>query len=387
MEQLKILHAITRLDKGGSAFNTLLSAMGSAQRGYLVDLLYGATTDTDPDLLARVEASGVHLLEEKELVRDICFAKDLKAYSRIKKVIRTGKYDVVHAHSSKAGFLARLAARKCRVKCVVYTPHGHVFYGYFSRFLSLFSLALERFAAGYCDRIIGLTGSECREWLRFGVGAPEMFRVVPSGLEFDRIAQRKRNTASWKTRYGIGEAQKIIGAVGRFVDIKGFEYFIRAAIDQLSKRDDVVFVLVGDGPMKSDYIRMVAGSGHPDRIKILPWQDNVDEAISSFDVFVMPSLNEGMGRVLIEAMFFGKPVIASRVGGVPSILEGGCGILVSPGNPYEISGAIDRFLEDPAMAAETASKGKQKALTEYSADNMVEKLEEVYREVLEEKSK
>lgn len=383
---MKILHIITRLDKGGSSTNTLLSAIGLAEKGNSVSLLYGDTKNHDEDLLKRALLSGVAIFPESSLVRDIHPVSDLKAFFRIKKFIKGAGYDVVHAHSSKAGLIGRMAARLSGVKAVVYTPHGHVFYAYFSKGLTLLIKLMERLGALFSDRIIGLTQAECEEWISQRVGRREQYLHIPSGIEFDKLEVKEDNTALRKS-LNVPQSAKLIGSMGRFVGVKGFEYFIDAAVMQIKKRDDVVFALAGDGKMKELYREKLDKANVLDRFHILPWQETSAEFLNDLDIFVLSSLNEGMGRVLIEAMYLGKPVVATKVGGVPSVLANECGLLVEPGDAGAISGAIDLLMSDPALASEMVQKARYRVLSDYSAQIMVDKLEELYKEILASKSK
>jgi glycosyltransferase involved in cell wall biosynthesis len=381
-KKIRVLHAITRLDRGGSSENTLLSAIGLAERGYSVDVLFGLTENPNLRLLKKAEKAGVEFIEEEDLVRDIRPIRDLTAFFDIRYFLKRGDYDIVHTHSSKAGFICRLAAKFCGVKRIVHTPHGHVFYGYFGKSFTRFVIFLEAVAARMTDRIISLTQAECDEWLEHRIGKREQYTVIPSGIEFDIMDKEADERRHWKEEMRIPGDKIVIGAIGRFIKIKGFEYFIEAGVDQIRKRDDVYFLLAGDGPLREKYEKMISSSGTGERFRIVGWQEMTAAMIEALDLFVMPSLNEGMGRVLIEAMYFAKPVIATRVGGVPSVVSGGAGILIDPSSAQAISEAIDRILDDRQMAREMGYRGREKALAEYSYRTMIDKLDALYKELL-----
>ncbi len=381
-DEIRILHAITRLDKGGSAVNTLLSAMALAERGYRVDLVSGRTGEADNRLLQRAEDSGVRFIVDKDLVRNIHPVRDTLSFVRMFRLMRRNRYDIVHAHSSKAGLICRAAAKCAGVKRVIYTPHGHVFYGYFGKALTRLIIFAEALLAFVTDRIIGLTTAECDEWLRFGIGKEDRYAAMPSGIEFDELKREADEGIDWKRELGIPPEGRLVGSVGRFIGIKGFGYFIEAAEEQAKKRDDVYFMLVGDGPLRGEYSGMVASAGMEGRFHIVPWQENIGAAINSLDIFILSSLNEGMGRALIEAMFFAKPVIATCVGGVPAVVSADVGILVEPGSSRAISEAMDRLLDDPQGSREMGGRGRGKAIAEYSAARMIDDLDRLYRELL-----
>ena len=380
-EKIKVLHAITRLDRGGSSENTLLSAIGLARKGYEVDVLFGQTENANVHILEEARKAGVEFIEEDDLVRNIHPLQDIIVFWDIFHFLKDKKYDIVHAHSSKAGLICRVAAKLAGVKRIIYTPHGHVFYGYFGKVLTRFIIFVESLVSRITDKIVGLTPAECDEWVRFGVGRKEKYVAIPSGIDFNLMKKEALEERDVRKELSVPEDKTLIGSVGRFVGVKGYEYFIEAAIEQLKKRGDVFFLLAGDGPLRNKYKKMISLAGVEDRFRIFGWQESTASVIRALDIFVLPSLNEGMGRVLVEAMFFEKPVIATRVGGVPSVVSGDAGILVDPASAGAIGKAIDALLDDPGRRKELARKGREKALSEYSVEKMVEKLDTLYKEL------
>ena len=384
-ERVKVLHAITRLDLGGSSENTLLSAIGLARRGYIVDVLFGDTQNANIHLLKEAEKCGVDFIEEADLIRDIHPIRDTFAFMNILHFIRDRKYDIVHAHSSKAGLICRVAARLAGVKNVIYTPHGHVFYGYFDKRLTRAVVLAEALASHLSDRIVGLTPAECDEWINFGIGKKEKYLAIASGIEFSMIDEDLSSGMDLRAELGIPSGGILVGSVGRFVGVKGYDYLVKAAIDVMKKRDDVYFVLAGDGPDRAKYAEMLEKAGVAGRFHLIGWQERPAGVINAMDIFVLSSLNEGMGRVLIEAMYMGKPVIATKVGGVPSVVSADTGILVEPASAEAISVAVERLADDPALAAEMGRKGRERAISSYSSEKMVNDLDALYRELLSRK--
>ena len=378
---MKIIHAITRLDKGGSSTNTLLSASGLAEKGYEVDLLYGKTNGADDALMRKAKGNGVNFIEESSLLRDIHPGADLKALFNIFLILRKGKYDVLHAHTSKAGLICRIAGKLAGIRNIVYTPHGHVFYGYFNRGMTRVIVLVETLLAFITNKIIGLTSSECEEWISFGVGEKGQYESVASGVDFDYLDSLVVDVSSMRGRLKIPKDKILIGSVGRFVEVKGYKFFIEAAIEQLKKRDNVVFILVGSGELKEKYVRMISEAKVSNRFFIIPWQDNPAGIINAMDIFVLSSINEGMGRVLVEAMYFEKPVIASCVGGVPGLVSDREGILVKAGSSVLLSKAIDELFEKSNSWSSLGSSAKAKVIKQYSAKVMVDKLDVLYKEI------
>ncbi|MDD5634840.1 MAG: glycosyltransferase family 4 protein, partial [Candidatus Omnitrophica bacterium] len=272
-----------------------------------------------------------------------------------------------------------------KVKVIIYTPHGHVFYGYFSRLLTGTIVVIEKILSHITDAIVGLTPDECKEWLRFDVGKPDQYKAIPSGIDFTALEKDLSVNKEWRKVLGIPQDGILIGSVGRFIEIKGYGYLISAAGKVAAKNDKAYFLIAGDGPLVNEYRRMINLKKLEKRFFILPWQENAASIIKEFDIFVLPSLNEGMGRVLAEAMYLGKPVIGTRVGGVPSVITGDVGMLVEPSSSDAISTAIGSLIKDPGRMKKYGENGRAKAIKDYSVQKMVEELDFLYKKLLETK--
>jgi glycosyltransferase involved in cell wall biosynthesis len=383
---MKVLHAITRLDKGGSSTNTLLSAIGLRGKGHSVDILSGPSGETDTKLIEQARLQGVRFFEERTLVRDIHPCRDIQAVFMIAGFLKKEKYDILHTHSSKAGALGRVAARMAGSRNVIYTPHGHVFYGYFNERFTHMITAAEKLLAWITDSIICLTDSEKAEWLERGIGSPVKYEVIPSGIDLGSVERRAAAAPDLKKIYGIETSDTVFGAAGRFVKIKGFEYFIRAGLEMLRRKDNVSFILAGGGEESEKYSKMVAAAGLGQRFHIVPWQEDPVALLRMLDVFVLPSLNEGMGRILAEAMYLEKPVIASRVGGVPGIVDKECGILVEPSSEKALLEAMLWMMSEPGARSVLGERARQKISKRFSKEIMVRELDKLYRTVARDKS-
>jgi len=199
--ELRILHVITRLDRGGSATNTLLTVAG-LPRPFRATLVYGRTRELPP--LAREVADRVESLELPALVRSPSPFHDLRALLGLYRVIRRGAFDLVHTHTSKAGVLGRAAARLARVRRIVHTPHGHYFHGGYAgpAMIGLF-VHLERWAATFTDRIVALTDQEARDHLRLGIGTPGQFVTIPSGVDLEPYEKPGEPAATVRAPLGL----------------------------------------------------------------------------------------------------------------------------------------------------------------------------------------
>jgi glycosyltransferase involved in cell wall biosynthesis len=372
---IRVLHIITRLDVGGSTENTLISVTRMPQPEFAGSLISGRTMDPPPGLAECLSRAGVPWIQMAQLRRPVNPIADCRALRQLHRTIRAMRVDIVHTHTSKAGFLGRLAARMAGVPHIVHTPHGHVFDGYFSPVATRAYALLERLAARWTDRIITLSDEEARDHLRLGIGRPQQFITIPSGVDLDAV--RAASPVS------LTSGGPVIGTVGRLAPVKGLRYLLDAGPEILRRCPDARFLVVGDGEMRPSLEAQARGLGLADRVVFAGFREDIPAVIAGMDVFVLPSLNEGMGRVLVMAMALGKPIVATRVGGVPELLgDGKAGLLVPPRDPAALAEAILALLHDRTRAAALAEAGRLRA-PRYSAEAMLEALARLYRELIE----
>ena len=389
--KIKTIHIITRLDKGGSAENTLLTVMGLDREIYDVVLVHGLSIESNmaedefravEKSLMDVEKEGVRVITIPSLVRRIHLFYDLRAFFALIKILRNERPDIVHTHTSKAGILGRWAAFFVRVPVIIHTPHGHVFWGYFGKLKTRIFILLEKISALVTDRLVMLTEQEKIDHLHFHIAPENKFSVVHSGINLDEFSNTSVDPAAMKRRLGIPEDNLIVGTVGRLTSIKGHRYLIEAARKIAGSRPDTTFVILGDGELLDELKNMVTRSDIEENIKFLGWRSDVAEVMSTFDIFALPSLNEGMGRVLVEAMALGRPIVASNIGGIPDlVVDCENGYLVPVGDVETLAARIKKLLDDPEKREEMGECGKKIAI-DYSANAMVEKIDRVYRKLV-----
>jgi glycosyltransferase involved in cell wall biosynthesis len=182
----------------------------------------------------------------------------------------------------------------------------------------------------------------------------------------------------------------VVGFVGWLIPIKGVTYLIKAMAEVVQRHPNSLLVLVGKGDEKGEeeikLKEQVENLGLADNVRFLGWRPDVDEIMGCFDIFVLPSLNEGMGRVLVEAMSAGLPIVASRVGGIPDLVKHGeNGLLVPPADAGALERAISDLLSDKARRKHMGETGKRMCRP-YSVEAMVEKIDNLYSRLLGEHS-
>ncbi len=383
MQKIKVLHIITRLDKGGSAENTFITITGLDEDNYDVTLMSGLVKDPMQDRTKEIEAHDIKHIFISELARDISIIRDLKALLKIYIFLRKERFDIVHTHTSKAGLLGRLAAKLAGVPIIVHTPHGHVFFGYFKPVKTKIFIFLEKLASHMTDKIVALTDREKDDYRLFKTTREEKSVVINSGVDLNRFKELSvREKQDFKKELGLPENSLVVGTVGRLVPVKGQEFLIEAAKHIIPKYPSMLFMFAGDGYLRQNLERKAQEMGIKENVIFLGWRDDADKIISIYDIFVLPSLNEGMGRVLVEAMALGKPIVASRVGGIPDLIaHGQNGFLVPPRNPEQLAKYIQILIEDKEKRESMGQAGKKISLS-FSQEAMIEKITSLYDELL-----
>ena len=396
MRKIKVLHIITRFDKGGSAQNTYLTLLGLKKENFKPCLITGLSLESemkDEEMkskeidIQRLESEDIQFIQCPSLLRRLNIIKDFRAFFEIWKLIKKSKPLIVHTHSSKAGFLGRLAAKLAGIPIIVHTPHGHVFLGYFDPFKTKMFIILERLASRITDKIIALTNREKEDHVRLRIANKDKFIVIPSGVELYKFKELLFNEKQdFKKELGIPENALIIGTVGRLVPVKGPEFLIEAAKYIIPKHPNTYFLFSGDGHLKQNLDKKASYLGIKNNIFFLGWRDDVAKIISIYDIFVLPSLNEGMGRVLVEAMALGKPIVASNAGGIPDLVtHGKNGFLVPPKDPRELANYIQILLEDGEKREKMGMAGKD-MVKNFSKEKMVGNIAELYKELMIQKN-
>jgi glycosyltransferase involved in cell wall biosynthesis len=381
MAPVRIAHIITRLSKGGAQENTFHTVRLADRSRYEVDLISGPTHGHEGSIEPQIYDAGIPILREAALVRAPSPPHDYLALRGLTRKLQAGRYDLVHTHTSKAGFLGRLAAERAGIKHVVHTPHGNVFHGYFSAPVTRFFVWMERHAARRTNRIIELTTGGIEEHLAEGIGQREQYRVVFSGIDtapFSDAIERRMET---RQSLNIAEDEICVGGVGRLEPVKGFTYFVDMARQLNLDTQGVRFLVAGDGAQSEALRRQADEAGVA--IQFLGLRHDVPALMAAVDIAVVPSINEGMGRVILEAGAAGTPVVASRVGGIPDVVdEAETGLLVPPRSPEALAGAVRALIESPERRRLMGATARAKVVPHYSLESMVHQIETIYEELL-----
>lgn len=379
----RVLRIATRLNIGGPARQVLFLTEELPRQGFDTRLIWGSTGPDEGsfDPPARMPATYVPHLQ-----RNLDPIADLRALAAIDGTIRRWRPQIVHTHAAKAGALGRLAARRQRVPVTVHTFHGHVLQEYFGSLTNKAFAAAERGLARTTDALLAVSPQVRDELLDLGVGRPNQWHVVPVGIDLESLVGDRVPQGKARATLGLPQDGPIVGCVGRLVPIKDHEMLFAAAARLLRERPDVTFVLAGDGELREG-LKQRARELLGDRCIFLGWVDDLPTLYGAVDVVALTSRLEGTPVSLIEAAAAGKPVVATRVGGVREVVrDGQTGLLVAPRDPVAMAASLQMLLDDPEGSLRMGAEGTEWVTGRFSARRLADDLTLLYRELLDRKA-
>ncbi|MBW1915738.1 MAG: glycosyltransferase family 4 protein, partial [Deltaproteobacteria bacterium] len=243
---------------------------------------------------------------------------------------------------------------------------------------------LERIAHHWCDRMIFISQPLIDWALRERIAPKDKTIKIYSGIDlaqFQPVPEEKK--IQIKEKWGIGQDEIVIGVVSKLWEGKGHAILIKAFKEIRQEVQNAKLVIVGEGYLQKDLQNLTNSLGLQDHVIFTGFQMDVSEISATFDVAVLPSFFEGMGRVLLEAMALGKPVVASNVGGIPDLVKDGInGLLTTPGDVQGLAYAVKKLLVDKVLAAKLAKEAIKMTTEQFSAQIMADSIKEVYIECL-----
>jgi glycosyltransferase involved in cell wall biosynthesis len=348
--RVKVLHVITKFWAGAGG-NTLLTVLGADPTRYDT---WVAGCEGGP-LWERAEQAGVNTVRLRRFRETISPLDDLYVLVQLIRLIRRERPAIVHTHSAKAGFLGRLAAWLCHTPVIIHTFHGLPFHDFMSRRRKRAYLLLDRLVLRMTDAFLAVAPRVAREAVEHRIAKPDTITVVPSAVELDEIPSTPHPAI--RAELGIPPQAPMIGTVGRLEYQKAPLDFVRMAAQVAEIRPDAHFVMVGEGPLaaetEAEARRLEVGNLH-----LVGFRADAPLVASAFDVFVISSLYEGLGRALTEAVASARPVVATAVNGVPDlIVPGTTGLLATPGDPSTIARCVLWLLDHPVQARRMGQTG------------------------------
>lgn len=386
--KIKILYVITRFICGGAQKVVLSLATNLDEEKYETTVACGELPESEKDCASLLADKRIKLVIIRQLVRDISIINDLIALLKLFILIKKGDFDIVHTFTSKAGTLGRLAAFFAGTPVIIYSPLGNIYEpkGNIagvsdSPLARLIFLFLDRVAARFTDKIITISEDEKSKYIKLRIEELDKFVTIYEGIDYNKFLSSQINAQ--KEDFGFGNNDVIIGSVGRLASEKGHLYLIEAAVIILKVIPQAKFLIIGDGPYRKKLEDYAGNLGITESVRFLGLRKDIPQLLSIMDVFVLPSLYEGQGIAVVEAMAMALPVVATRVGGVVEvIIDGETGILVLPGTSKAIADAAAFLLKNKEKAKSMGRDARLRVERYFGVDLMVKKIENLYNELL-----
>ncbi len=352
---------------GGVARHVTDLALGLTDRGCEVVLC-------GPAVPKGLSSSYPHV--SLDLQRAIAPRADLTTLARFARIVRSVRPDVVHAHSSKAGAVARLGRLIHPRTPVVYTPHGYAFAGYFSREIERSAYReIERALARLANRVICVCEAEGR--LARTIGPEDRVRIVHNGIE------PAGNGPVYPRVVELARTGPVICALTLLRPGKGLETLIDALPTVLARHPLVQVAIGGEGPELDALRTRALTRGVADALHFLGASDDPLSILRGAEIFVHPSWAESFPYVILEAMSAGRPIVASDVGGIgEALVDGESGMLVAPGDEETLARALIELLDDADRRARIGDAAKHRLEWRFTRSAMIDRLMHVYDEVL-----
>jgi sugar transferase (PEP-CTERM/EpsH1 system associated) len=370
-ERLRVLHVITFLGRGGTenVVLSLIAGLGSQEFDQEVCTMRGNDQ----------EFARQHQIEEKLHTAGHPGRNFQFPLFRLAKIMRKYRPHIVHTRNW-GGLEGVPAARLAGVPVVIHSEHGYEMENLAG--LPMRRRVFRRVSYAMADAVFTVTDELRTYHAKQAWLSAERIRVLRNGVDTDRFAPRAEMRERLRSGFGWNADTFVIGTVGRVVPIKDQQTLLRAAEDVILSGVDARVLLVGGGSEESALRRQVeASTALVGRVQFMGASGRVDEFLNAMDVFVLPSLNEGMSNTLLEAMATGLPVVATRVGGNPEIVEdGACGWLFSPKDVANLAGRLTQLAKEPALRCVLGSAARQRVLKKFSFELMIETYRSLYLE-------
>ena len=332
------------------------------------------------------EELGVKVERLPGLRRDISPIRDVLAVFRLAQLIKRERPTILHTHTAKAGAVGRMAALvsgDARPPIVVHTFHGHVLRGYFGPLRTLGFRLLERWLARGTTALVAVSPEVRDDLVRLGVAPREKFTVVRLGIELEERLGGRNGRDETRRVLGIAPDRFTVGWIGRMTGVKRTGDVLLAFKELRERGIDACLCMVGDGPERDQVEQRAHDLGIMRDTLFLGYQENVAPFYAAFDAMILPSGNEGTPVSAIESLAAGRPVVATRVGGVPDVVrDGEDGFLVELGDVGELAGALARLAEDPELRGRMGEAGRTRVLPRYAVQRLVEDVDRLYRSLL-----
>jgi glycosyltransferase involved in cell wall biosynthesis len=371
---IRILRIIARMNVGGPAVQ-ICNLMNRLDGRLFEQLLVTGYCGEDEKEHLDGEKVEFQVHRIRELGVSINFLRDFVAIFKIIKIIYIFKPDIIHTHTSKAGFMGRIAGiiypRSIKL---IHTFHGHLLYGYFSKWKTKLIISAEVILGYFTNYLIAVGETVKEELISVGVGNQHKFLVINPGIE--ETPKLEKNV--WINKFNIPENKFIIAFVGRLTKIKRIDRLVEV-IKLVKKELDGVHFIIAGGGIEEEYLKKQVEDFHLP-VTYLGWIKSLNEITCLADAYILTSDNEGTPISLIQAMIAGIPIISTDVGSVSDVVENGVSGILTKANSEELFQAVKIISRNKEKYNLFSANSRQIGLSKFSLEKFIEKYTELYIE-------
>ncbi|MFH1460124.1 MAG: glycosyltransferase family 4 protein [Candidatus Omnitrophota bacterium] len=383
VKTIAILHIITNLELGGAQTNVLDIVKGLDKNKFQVFLI---SAEQGPLIKDAGNRENITLKFVSILKHNISLVYDLACLLWLIGFIKKNKIKIVHTHSSKAGILGRWAAKLAGVKVIIHTVHGWSFNDYQSRLIKTLYIFLEKITAYITTKIIVVCEDNQEKGLGYKIATPKQYQLIRYGVDLNRfyLQDTVENIELTKQHFKIPQQDTVVAMVACLKPQKNPRDYLQIAEKVLKQRNNVQFLLIGDGPLRAEIKKIINSKGLENNFKLLGWRRDIPAILILSDIVMLTSLWEGLPIALLEAMACSRPVIAYAVDGVKEIIqEGETGFLIRPGDTDYCAQKVLELLDYAGKAKKMGQRAREFImLSPYNMQTMLDDLEKLYLKLL-----
>lgn len=390
----RVLRIINRFNLGGPAYN--VAYLTKYLSPEYETLLIGGKKEPDEDSsLFIFREMGLEPLVIKEMSRSVNFLQDIKAYYRIKKIIKEFKPDIVHTHAAKSGTLGRLAAHACKVPVIIHTFHGHVFHSYFGKVKTILYKNIERFLAKKSSAIIAISEKQKQELcVDYKITSLQKTKVIPLGFDLSKFYENqieKRET--FRKQYQVEDNEICVTIIGRLAPVKNHPLFLRA-IQYLKTHatKKIRAFIIGDGTLRANLMSLCrdlnldycfySEEQKSATVTFTSWIQDVSYPLAGSDIVCLTSFNEGTPVSLIEAQAASKAIITTKVGGIENSVNDSAAFLIDIENEKLFFEKLTLLVQSDELRNKMALNGKEFVTKQFHYTRLIKDVEALYKSLL-----
>lgn len=306
------------------------------------------------------------------MIREIQLKADMSCIFKINKLLKQIKPDIVYLHSSKAGALGRIALLFNFKTKIIYNAHGWYFTAKISEKKKRIFAFIEKILAIKTHKIVNISQNEYEAAFKYKVASKNKMCVIENGIDLERFENLEQYREEYRNKFNLFDNDIVIGVLGRISEQKDPMTTIKAFNILRKKYNNLKLMYIGDGDLKEDVLKYAEENKLKQDIIITGWVNKSERYLSAIDVAILPSKWEGFGLAIVEYMAAGKPIVATRVGGIQNIIKSDeNGILINLESEQELADSIEKYITDERYKENIIKENKKYVIEKYSICRLI----------------